>query len=604
MGFIEPAAPPVDVEEWKRQPYLARIKPLAQDWAVNGFGTPYVIYVLYLLKLVVFAAGGLALIGATTPGLGGLGSFGEWWTEPIVWQKVVVWTVLWEFLGAGSGSMPLTLRFNPPIGGFLYWLRPGTIRLPPFPNQVPLTRGSTRTWVDVLLAAGLYASLGYLLLSSGESVTDGAAVAIFGDVEAGRLDPAAIAVALGFMTLLGLRDKVALMQTRPDVYGPLLVTFLFPLENMVIASQLVLFFVWIGAASSKLTHHFTYVVQVMASNTPWNRSRRAKSKLYRDHPDSLLPSREAHLAAHTGTFLEFTFPILLLLGDGGTLTTIAVAVALIFHVHITSTLPMGVPLEWNLLMMFGIVWLFGEYAGVAFSTLDSLPLLAIVVVAGLVIPTLGRLRPQYFSFLWAMLYYAGNWATSMWLFRRDGEVEGRVDDGVTKSATFANAQLSKIYDEDTAELMLYKGLAFRAMHSHGRALNGLLPRLVDDVEAYTVRDGEIVAGTLAGWNFGDGHFHDEQLLAAVQERMDLDEGDIRIVTLESQPTYMFRDSKQRYRLFDVKTGLIEEGWVRCKEMTAREPWLDETGTIPVEVLHSAGSADAGGDRPAPVAAPG
>jgi len=27
--------------------------------------------------------------------------------------------------------MPLTLRFLPPIGGILYWLRPGTVRLPP-----------------------------------------------------------------------------------------------------------------------------------------------------------------------------------------------------------------------------------------------------------------------------------------------------------------------------------------------------------------------------------------------------------------------------------------------------------------------------------------
>jgi hypothetical protein len=356
---------------------------------------------------------------------------------------------------------------------------------------------------------------------------------------------------------------------------------------MVIASQLVLVFVWIGAATSKFTHHFSYVIQVMVSNTPWNRSRKAKANLYRDHPNSLLPSRQAQFAAHFGTFLELTFPILLLLGDGGLLTTIAVAVALIFHIHITSTLPLGVPLEWNLFMMFGIVWLFAEYASVPFSTLDSLPLLAIVLFCGLVVPTLGRLRPQSFSFLWAMLYYAGNWATSLWLFRRDGDIEDRVDDGITKSAKFAETQLNKLYDADTAEVLLYKGLAFRAMHSHGRALNGLLPRLVDDVEGYKVRDGEIVAGALAGWNFGDGHFHHEQLLEAVQERMDLKEGDIRVVALESQPTYMFRDSKQRYRLLDAKTGLIEEGWVRCGEMTSREPWLDAPGTIPVEVLHTA-----------------
>ncbi len=587
MGFIEPAPPPVDVAEWRTKPYLERIRPLAQDWALNGFGSPWLINLLYLAKLVVFAVGGLALIGAVTPGLGGIGSFGEWWSEPIVWQKVVVLVVLWEFLGLGSGSMPLTFRFNPPIGGPLYWLRPGCLRLPPFPSRVPLTEGTTRTWLDVGLAAGLYLSLGYLLLAHGQPITDGGALAIFDDVGAGQLAPGAVAVALGFWALLGLRDKVTFMQARPDVYGPLFVAFLFPLGNLVIASQLVLVFVWIGAASSKLTHHFSYVIQVMVSNTPWNRSRRMKRRLYADPPASLKPSLHAHLAAHFGTFLEFTFPILLLVSSGGAFTAIAVAIALIFHIHITSTFPLGVPLEWNLLMMFGIVWLFGEYADVPFSTLDDPLLIAILVLCGLVIPTLGRLRPQNFSFLWAMLYYAGNWATSAWLFRRDGEIERRLDDEITKSAKFAGTQIARIYDDETAELLLYKAQAFRAMHSHGRALNGLLPRLVDDLDAYSVREGELVAGALLGWNFGDGHFHNEQLLAAVQERLDLDEGDIRIVTLESQPTYTFRDPKQRYRLFDVRTGMIEEGHVRTSEMTAREPWLDGSGTIPVEVSWSA-----------------
>ena len=219
-----------------------------------------------------------------------------------------------------------------------------------------------------------------------------------------------------------------------------------------------------------------------------------------------------------------------------------------------------------------------------FSTLDSPLLIAIIALCGLVIPTLGRLFPEKFSFLWAMLYYAGNWATSLWLFRKEGEIEDRLDDEIKKSSKFAKTQIAKIYDDETAELLLYKGQAFRAMHSHGRALNGLLPRLVDDVDAYDVRDGELVVGCLVGWNFGDGHFHDERLLAAVQERMNLKEGDIRIVTLESQPTYQFRDPEQRYRLFDVKTGLHRGGPASAvSEMTAREPWLDASGTIPVEV---------------------
>src|ERR1700693_3429569 len=132
MGFIAPSPPPVDVEEWKQLPYLERIKPLAQDWAVNGFGTPTAVYLLYIVKLVVFVGGGALIIWASTPGLGGLGNLGHSWTRPIVFQKVVVWTLLWELVGLGSGSMPLTFRFSPPIGGLLYWLGSRTRRPPPY----------------------------------------------------------------------------------------------------------------------------------------------------------------------------------------------------------------------------------------------------------------------------------------------------------------------------------------------------------------------------------------------------------------------------------------------------------------------------------------
>src|SRR3954454_7012343 len=164
MGFIDPAPPPFDVDEWRRKSHLERIKPLAQDWALNGFGTPSFVYLLYVVKVAIYALGGLLVISATTSGLGGLGNLGDWWTEPVVFQKAVVWTRLWEILGLGAGSLPLTLRFSPMIGGVLYWLRPGTVRLPPWPDKVPLTRGTARTQVDVLLYAGVLLAALHLLV--------------------------------------------------------------------------------------------------------------------------------------------------------------------------------------------------------------------------------------------------------------------------------------------------------------------------------------------------------------------------------------------------------------------------------------------------------
>jgi len=575
VGFLAPTPPPFDVEEWKRLPHLSRIKVLAQDWAVNGFGTPTAVYLLYLVKLVVFSVGAFAVISATTPGLGGLGEIGDWWTEPIVFQKLVVWTLLWEIVGLGCGSMPLTFRFLPPIGGILYWLRPGTVRLPPWPDKVPLTAGSRRSVVDVAVYAGVLGAGGYLLLSAGEPL---------GGSAAGRLDPTAIAVALGLLALLGLRDKVSFLASRAEVYGFLLLVFLFPIENLIVASQVVLVCIWLGAASSKLNRHFPYVVSVMISNTPWNRSRRAKAKLYRDHPEDLRPSRYAKLAAHAGTVTEFTLPILLFVTSGGVIGTIAVVGMILFHIHITSTFPLAVPLEWNLFMIFGLLFLFGHHGDVPLSTLGDPLLIAVLLVVGVLTPIVGNFRPDKVSFLPAMRYYAGNWATSQWLFEKASGAEQKLDRELFKPAAIVVEQLTRVYDRETAELLLAKGLAFRAMHSHGRALNGLLPRAVDDVEAYHVREGELISGVVNGWNFGDGHFHNHQLLEAVQEQCRFEPGQLRVITLESQPAHLQR---QRYRIYDAATGLLEEGWVEIADMVERMPWLG-AGEYPVEVIGGPG----------------
>ena len=90
-----------------------------------------------------------------------------------------------------------------------------------------------------------------------------------------------------------------------------------------------------------------------------------------DYPEDLRPSWRAAMAAHMGTAIEFTLPILLFLTSKGPLGTLAVIGMIIFHIHITSTFPLAVPLEWNLFMIFGILFLFGHYGDVPLSTLDS-----------------------------------------------------------------------------------------------------------------------------------------------------------------------------------------------------------------------------------------
>jgi len=559
MGFLEPAPPPFDIEEWKAKPYLARLKANCQDWAVNGFGPPGVVFLLYALKLVVYMGGGFLAIALATPGE-------QSWTDPIFFQKLVVWTALWEILGIGSGSMQLAARYGPVIGGALYWLRPGTVRLPPWPDKVPGTAGTRRSASDALLYGAWLVAAVWLLTSDGD-----------------RLEPWRIAVLLGVWASLGLRDKVPFLAARPEIYGFFLLVSLFPAENLLPGWQFVMFFIWWGAASSKLNRHFPFVISVMVSNTPWNRSRKAKAKLYRDYPHDLRPGLPATLGAHLGTFTEYTLPLLLLLVDNDLVRTFALIGMIVFHAHITSTFALGVPLEWNLFMIFSLLFLFGEYGDVPLGNLDHPLLIALLVLIGVVIPVVGNLRPDKVSFLPSMRYYAGNWATSLWMFRKDTATEEKFDRCTCSVARITVEQLAKLYGRELAEYFMEKALAFRAMHSHGRALHALTARAAPggDVDAYDVREGEVVAGVVAGWNFGDGHFHHHQLLEAVQERCGFAEGELRVIALESQPIHIQR---QRYRIWDAAAGLIEEGWVNVADMVARGPWLEESFEFPVEVV--------------------
>jgi hypothetical protein len=564
MGFIQPTLPDIDLAAWPETERLKRIRQLAPFWVEHGFGTQRVVHVLYAVKIAAYVAGGILLTGLTTPHLGGIGDIGRWWTEPIFFQKAVISTLLFEVLGFGCGSGPLTLRISPPIGGLLYWLRPGTVRLPPWPSTVPLTRGTTRTVADVVLYAGVLASAAWILLSPGPVV------------EHWRLIPLVV-----LLPLLGLRDKTIFLAARAEHYYVTAVLFFFPVTQMLAAAQLVMLLLWWGAATSKLNKHFPFVVSVMISNAPLHMSKRLKHRLYKHFPDDLRPSRLAALLAYGGTTVEYLVPLTLVFAPNRTITMVAVVVMVLFHLHILSTFPMGVPMEWNVFMIFSTVFLFDAHGDLGPAQVRS-PVLFVILAVVAATVLLGNLFPERFSFLLSMRYYAGNWATSYWCFR-DG-ADAKLDTNIKKVAPAVRTQLAKLYGDQNADVVINIGYAWRAMHHHGRALNGLLPRTVDDVGAYEIVEGEMVAGLVLGWNFGDGHLHDERLLDAVQQRCGFGEGELRVVMLESQPIHRQR---QQYRIVDAATGEIERGYVEVADMVERQPWLDDDGTIPVTTVSAA-----------------
>ncbi len=515
---------------------------VCQSWAEQGYGTPGAVYLAYVVKIGLYVAGWAGIV-ALTPGVdGGLGS---WWASDIAFQKAILWTVLYEAVGLGCGSGPLTGRYVPPMGGILYFLRPGTTKLP-LVRGLPLLGRRTRSWIDVVLVLALYGLVIRGLLAS----------------QIGAAQTIPIVAAL---LLVGIADKTAFLAARPDHYLIVLIAFAFP--DWLPATKLIWVAIWWWAATSKLNRHFPSVVAVMVSNSPTIRWRAFKRAMYRRFPDDLRPSALARVMAHGGTAVEYLFPLGLLLGSGGTLTVVSLAVMVAFHLFITSSVPMGVPIEWNLVMVYGGFVLFGEHAAVRAWNLSSPLLIALLAVFLIVVPLVGNLWPRYVSFLMAMRYYAGNWAYSVWLFR-PGASE-RLDEALVKTSPGLRRQLGRMYDETTTTGLLSKVMAFRAMHLHGRALQFLVPRAVDDVDCYEWIDGELVAGMVVGWNFGEGHLHDERLLESVQAQCRFAPGELRCIFVESQP---MGKGAMHWRIWDAAEGEIDEGLIDVGALVDRQPW--------------------------------
>ncbi len=220
MGFLKPDMPVVDFAEWSKGTRSEKIRPMARHWAEVGFGTPVVMHLFYVFKILLYILGGW-LFALATKGIDGFTNVGQWWSEPIVFQKVVLYTMLFEVVGLGCGFGPLNNRFFPPMGSILYWLRPNTIRLPPWPSRVPLTKGNARTPVDAALYGALLVVLLVALFSNGT----GPIPAL--DTTVGVLPLWQIWTILGLLAVLGLRDKVIFLAARGEVYATFTVTFLF-----------------------------------------------------------------------------------------------------------------------------------------------------------------------------------------------------------------------------------------------------------------------------------------------------------------------------------------------------------------------------------------
>jgi len=576
MGFLKQDAPVIDYAEWSKGTRAEKIKPMARHWAEVGFGTPVVLHLFYVVKILLYILGGW-LFALATAGIDGFTNVGQWWTEPIVFEKVVLFTMLFEVVGLGCGFGPLNNRFFPPLGSILYWLRPNTIRLPPWPNRIPLTKGSARTPLDVVLYGALLVMLLVALFSDGTGPLPALGTAV------GVLPMWQIWTILGLLTLAGLRDKVIFLAARGEVYASFTVAFLFAGYgvDMIIAAKLVCLVIWMGAATSKLNKHFPSVISTMMSNNPVFRPKFIKRMFFERFPDDLRPGRLSRFVAHFSTAIEMLVPLALFFSHGGWPTAIAAFVMVCFHFGILSAIPMGVPLEWNVFMMFCVLTLFVGRADVGITDLTTpLPLVLFAVVAGTVV--IGNLFPRKVSFLPGMRYYAGNWDTTLWCIKPSASE--KIERGIVSIASMPAAQMERFYgSKETAEMYLYMGYAFRGFNTHGKAQFTLAHRAMagQNEDDYVLTDGERLCSTAIGWNFGDGHMTNEQLITAIQERCGFEPGEVRVVIIDAQPIHKQR---QEYRLVDAATGEFESGYVNVADMVTRQPWSDD---VPVHVYDEA-----------------
>jgi hypothetical protein len=209
------------------------------------------------------------------------------------------------------------------------------------------------------------------------------------------------------------------------------------------------------------------------------------------------------------------------------------------------------------------------------------PWLALVIAAALLFyPTLGNLRPDKVSFLPSMRQYAGNWASALWTFAPGTEQKLN---RVTRTASNQIDQfIAAGYEPKWAEITLQKTAAWRSMHSQARGLFSLLLTHLPDIDTRTVREGEFVCNSLIGFNFGDGHLHDADMIRAVQREAAFEPGECVIAWVESEA---FGSGVQHYKLIDAALGVIERGTWKVADAVAEQPWLPN-GPIPTQVSWS------------------
>ncbi len=545
MGFLKPTLPPYTAGTWRAADFGERAKMATHSWALQGYGTPLGAYIFYAAK-ALFYLGGWLYWCSHGENLGGWRTLSEWWNQPFALEKAIVWSILFEGLGLGCGSGPLTGRYVPPFGGAFYFLHPGTLKAPRFPGA-PLIGRPRRGILDCVVYIALIGSC---------------VAALFATTAGSPWLWWVAALVCG----IGLLDRTAFLATRPEHYLMMTLGFAWGEDGLAVALWIQLA-LWFWAGVSKLNAHFPSVVGVMVSNSPVLSFGWLRRRMYRDYPNDLRPSRLASVMGHVGTALELGIPVVFMASYfEPALSMLGLVMVIMLHSYIVSNVPMGVPNEWNIVVAYGAFVIWMPAADAVLWHIQSPVLMTLIGLTAGVLPLFGNLRPERVSFLLSMRYYAGNWPYSIWLVRKDARHKMRHAQGISK---WLSEQLGAFYDTEVVEGVLSRMVAFRLMHLQGRILPSIIARLLPNLQEYEYMEGEVIAGMTLGWNFGDGHLHHEQLVREVQNASDFAPNELYVVCVEPQA---LGGETLSYRVSDAAQGELFRGKVRIDDLRAVQPW--------------------------------
>ncbi len=408
--------------------------------------------------------------------------------------------------------------------------------------------GDTRTVFDVVVYLGFLAALATALVLPG-TVTPALAAAL-PENTSGLVQTTPVIVAIALLVIVGVRDKTIAVASRIEQYLPALVFFsVLSFVDMIIALKLLIVAVWVCAGISKFGRHFVNVIPPMLSNTPFWPPRWLKRALYRDFPRDVRPSKLAHFMAHAmGTTVEIAVPLVLLFSPellgharGGRPHR---GLPPLHLLDLPARRPAGV--EHPVLLRRGVPLPRLPRAGgvrghrllerVAARRDRRGP--AVLPRARQPPPRQG-LVPAVDASVRGQL---GVGAVDLHAGRSRSWMPSSGPRGTRSISSFSWLR------PEIAEITMQQTLAWRSMHSQGRGLFSVLYRALPDIETRTIREGEFACNSVIGFNFGDGHLHDESLIRALQSRCHFAPGEFVVVWVESQAIHA---DFQEYKVIDA-----------------------------------------------------